>query len=505
MNAKYDLVVLVVCMAATLCTACEGTVDQQAGGGSEMEMTSTTICEEDTLGVAECYYQGGCVPGAATPCAPYTCDATEAACKTSCFDDSDCAAGFSCEASVCEPPKPWSKTFGGTTVTYGVATDSTGNVLLTGHFHGAVDFGGGPLQSEGWDVFLVKLDPSGNHLWSKGFGGSVWETGSAIAVDSADNVYVGGNFQKQISFGGEVFVAAGGTSSSYDAFAVKFDAGGKHIWSQRFAGLVGEAEAVTALAVDAVDNLILVGAHYGDIYLGGANLGATRMFVAKLSSDGGHMWSKGFLATVRGVAAFNDIVVVGQYYDADFGGGKLPNNGDADGFIVKFDGTGKHLWSIGCGGSSHDVATDVALDGKGAIVVTGSFKKEMACGGSKFLAADNDHYDVFVAKLDGTGKHLWSEAFVGLGINDAHAITTDSEDNLLLTGSMGKQLQVGGLSASTPYYGVYLAKLGPAGAPLAVETVVGSPKYSVVATDKSNSVLWAASTYDQTQLQKLLP
>ena len=67
----------------------------------------------------------------------------------------------------------WSQRFGdaGVQEAYGIATDGTGNVVVTGKFQGNVDFGGGALTSEGGsDIFVAKFDAYGNHLWSQRFG-----------------------------------------------------------------------------------------------------------------------------------------------------------------------------------------------------------------------------------------------------------------------------------------------------------------------------------------------
>jgi hypothetical protein len=60
----------------------------------------------------------------------------------------------------------WNRGFEGN-----LAIDSKGNVLMTGGFSGTVDFGGGSLVSAGGeDIFVTKLDPAGNHIFSKRFG-----------------------------------------------------------------------------------------------------------------------------------------------------------------------------------------------------------------------------------------------------------------------------------------------------------------------------------------------
>ena len=49
----------------------------------------------------------------------------------------------------------------------GIAVDGWGNVIITGPSSGTVDFGGGPLTSEGFaDCYIAKFSSGGEHLWS---------------------------------------------------------------------------------------------------------------------------------------------------------------------------------------------------------------------------------------------------------------------------------------------------------------------------------------------------
>ncbi len=80
---------------------------------------------------------------------------------------------------------------------YGIAVDSSGNAFVTGYFRGSsADFGSTTLNSSGAsDVFVAKLDSSGNWLWAERAGGSSADYGSGIAVDSSGNAYVTGFFR----------------------------------------------------------------------------------------------------------------------------------------------------------------------------------------------------------------------------------------------------------------------------------------------------------------------
>src|SRR5262249_55883266 len=114
----------------------------------------------------------------------------------------------------------WAKRFGdaGDQEGVSVAVDGMGNVLVTGIFRDSVDFGGGALPSAGGsDIFVAKLDANGNHLWSKAFGDLNDQRAFGVAVDSTANVVITGNIKGSVDFGGGVLPSAGGS----DIFVAK--------------------------------------------------------------------------------------------------------------------------------------------------------------------------------------------------------------------------------------------------------------------------------------------
>lgn len=69
----------------------------------------------------------------------------------------------------------WAQNFGGNGALAfgtGIAADSAGKVLLSGHFAGANLSTPGLIRLGTQDAFAIKLDGSGNTLWAKNFGGS---------------------------------------------------------------------------------------------------------------------------------------------------------------------------------------------------------------------------------------------------------------------------------------------------------------------------------------------
>jgi hypothetical protein len=99
----------------------------------------------------------------------------------------------------------WHKRFGTSKFTNatGVAVDSAGDIVLAGEFDGVVDFGKGmPLITAGdHDVFLVKLGPTGETQWVAQYGDAGAQGGPAVAVDPQRNIVIAGQYRGQLDFG----------------------------------------------------------------------------------------------------------------------------------------------------------------------------------------------------------------------------------------------------------------------------------------------------------------
>lgn len=92
----------------------------------------------------------------------------------------------------------WAKTFGGDRedIGFGIAADASGNVVVAGWFEHLVDFGGGAKSSYGnRDVFVLKLDPAGKHLWSTSFGDRDHDQARALALDREGRPVLAGIFR----------------------------------------------------------------------------------------------------------------------------------------------------------------------------------------------------------------------------------------------------------------------------------------------------------------------
>jgi Secretion system C-terminal sorting domain/Beta-propeller repeat len=176
------------------------------------------------------------------------------------------------------------KTFGGTTTEIGnaIQIDCAGNIYTTGYFgNGAAgataDFDPGAgtvtLSSKGGsDVFISKLNSSGNYLWAVSFGSSVTtlaaDQGNAITIDDQGNVFVAGTFRATNSITPVDFDPGAGVDNKFvvgaqDVFVTKLNATGNYLFSFTAGSFTNDFPY--AIAIDAEDNINIVGSFSGSM------------------------------------------------------------------------------------------------------------------------------------------------------------------------------------------------------------------------------------------------
>ena len=217
----------------------------------------------------------------------------------------------------------WTRAFGGTgsQQAHGLAVTGAGELVLAGSFNEAFDLGGGCTaltNAGGDDGFVAKLNASGACVWSQRFGDSFSQRAIAVAVGSAGEIILSGDYQGDITFGASSYTSLGG----YDIFLVKLDSAGGISWSISYGST--QDQTVTDVVLEPVGNVVLAGSFQGTLNLGGTNLSAgTRsdMFVAKLKADASisHVWSRDFgdidEQFVRGLAVGprGEVVLAGDF------------------------------------------------------------------------------------------------------------------------------------------------------------------------------------------------
>jgi len=258
--------------------------------------------------------------------------------------------------------------------------------------------------------------------WSLAVGGTDLDELNDLGVDQEGAVLAAGSFMSDsVDLQGEQL--ANSKEGNWEAIFWKTTQAGDVAWGASFGGNSGDhAEAV---AVDAAGDLYLVGnMHPGfDVDFLGESLSG-QVYVAKVSSNGDHIWSQGFAGTgllgATDVAVAPDgVVLAGVFHGTvDFGDGELSAPGtspyDSDFFIVKFANDGTLLWSKSMGGEKGDSAFSVEVGTDGTIFVAGRFYSSSFNHGSGLLAnAGAGDADAVVVALNPNGKTIWAQSFGG--------------------------------------------------------------------------------------------
>ncbi|HRD00902.1 MAG TPA: SBBP repeat-containing protein, partial [Candidatus Syntrophosphaera thermopropionivorans] len=350
----------------------------------------------------------------------------------------------------------------------GIAVDADGNSYVTGYFEGSSTFCSTVLTSSGYyDIFVAKLDSSGNWEWAKKAGGTNYDFSYSIAVDTSGSCYITGEFFDYATFGDIILTSNG----SYDIFIAKLDSNGNWLWAKKAGG--SSPDFGNGIAVDASGNSYVTG------YFGGttATFGSTTLttnggydiFVAKLDSNGNWVWAKnaggGSPDFGYGIAvdASGNSYVTGYFQspNAYFDSTTLTNSGSDDIFVAKLDSNGNWVWANKAGANKGDYGYSIAVDASGNSYVTGYFDTSATFGLTTLTS--NGSSDIFIAKLDSSGNWLWAKNAGGIVSDIGYGIAVDASGNSYVTGYFDYSASFGSTLTSKGAYDIFVAKLDSSG------------------------------------------
>ena len=355
----------------------------------------------------------------------------------------------------------WAKGIGGSGAEsgYSAIIDASGNVYTTGTFSGTTDFdpnaGVANLTSVGVnsDIFVSKLDASGNFVWAKAMGGTSFSTANSIAIDATGNVYTTGYFSGTADFDPSAGVANLTSAGGDDVFVSKLDASGNFVWAKGMGG--SGAESGYSATIDASGNVYTTGYFSGtvdfDPNASVANLasagGSQDIFVSKLNASGNFVWAKAMGGTDYdepnsiAVDATGNVYTAGLFrgtadFDPNAGVANLTSAGGDDVFVSKLDASGNFVWAKAMGGTNSENATSIAIDVTGNVYTTGFFAGttdfDPNTGVVNLTSAGS--LDIFVSKLDASGNFVWAKAMGGGSTGIANSIAVDATGNVYTTG-----------------------------------------------------------------------
>lgn len=344
----------------------------------------------------------------------------------------------------------WQKSLGGSDQDYAQSGSQTsdGGYIVAGYSgsnDGDVSGNNGTI-----DVWVVKLDGSGNIQWQNALEGTDHDYAREVR-QTTDGGYIVVGFT--YSTNGDVT----GNHGDFDYWVIKLDASGNLQWQKALGGTFGdEGDSIQQTA----DGGYIVAGHSfssdGDVASG--NQGLRDFWVVKLDSSGNIEWenSMGGSATdyARSVIQTGD----GGYL---IGGETSSNDGDVTGhqgvgdyWVVKLNSSGVMEWQKTLGGSLDDEGNAVKQTNDGGYLVAG---RSGSVDGDK--TGSQGGPDFWVAKLNPTGNLLWEKSLGGSSNESAESIQLTSDGGFIMTGYAGSS--DGDVSGNHGFLDYWVVKLSP--------------------------------------------
>jgi hypothetical protein len=337
-----------------------------------------------------------------------------------------------------------------------LALDNSGNLIMTGSFRGTGTFGtGNTFGSNGIDdIFISKLDPSGNVIWSKRAGGTDQDVAFSIATDNNGDIYIAGYFRGTITFPGSAttMTSLGGT----DALIAKYDGNGNLLWAKSGGGTGNDfAYGVSVRG----SNVAMVGQFESSATFNSSNLlsaGQSDIFIAEYSSSNGSLnWVNKFGGTGNDIGfsittGGSDYVIAGQFSNSvTIGSTTLNSAGNSDVLVVRVNSSGTPVWFKRAGGISQDAGRGIAINSLGdKLFVTGSFAESAVFGPTTLNSFGN--LDIFVTTVDlATGDFETTYQNGGPLDDEARGITAGTSNTSFITGYFNGQGSFGNVDLTS--------------------------------------------------------
>jgi hypothetical protein len=422
----------------------------------------------------------------------------------------------------------WGKVFTGKVVetAYSIANDNNGNIYFTGGFtSGKLDFENVSLANVGneyvsEDIFVAKMNSTGNIEWAISGGNADKEHGEKIGVDKNNNVYVAGNYKGEIVFGDKKISSI--SKGTPDIFLLKLDKDGKVLWLKSYGGKNGDE--IGDMSIDPDGNIYLTG-HFGKTAtFGGYEYKAISeingdAFVTKLDAYGEVKWLKQIGGKGRGgqnSLQFGNTVAVSKSGKYVYAGGRFLGHVRFDDtvmtsyefdnaqrrnsiYIVMFDLNGKRIWLKEHANKKVNNSTDGKItcmdtDYSGNLIAGGYFPGAILYGSNvinSFEVPNSYNEDIWITKYDSLGNNLWFNAYGNKGADRLTSIKIAQNNDIFLTGNISGIYDFGAVKINTGFNNFFFIKMNSGGSPLSgvYTTGMGSSGVGIALPQPGKAIL----------------
>lgn len=312
---------------------------------------------------------------------------------------------LSCNQLMSQPPiLEMEKRFGGNNwdIPYAMKITMDTNYLI----YGASQSTDGDVHGNHGDrdLWVLKLTPDFDTLWTRCYGGSDREWAENV-IETNDGGYL--LCSETFSFDGDVH----GNHGESDAWLLKLNSDGDTLWTKSLGG-AGYDAAKSILPANDSGYLLccITDSDSGDVH---GNHGSNDIWLVRMNLTGDTLWTRCYggsesdLVQAMVQTEEGDFIMAGSSSSAD--GDVHGNHGGSDFFIMKVDASGDTIWTRCYGGSNNEGIYDIKKVPDNGFLLTGYTLSE-----DGDINNHRGDYDAWIVKLDDSGGMEWEKCLGGL-------------------------------------------------------------------------------------------
>ena len=353
----------------------------------------------------------------------------------------------------------WQKTMGGDNYDVMLALEPTsdGGYILGGYSTSNISGEKTENSQGGEDIWLIKVDVSGNILWQKTMGGSGQDFLFSVKQTTDGGYIVGGSSDSNIS-GDKTENSRGG----FDFWILKLDVSGNITWQKTYGGNQPEFDVHVFQTADGG----YFAAGYSDSGISGdktdPSYGQRDYWALKLDNSGSIVWQKTLGGSLvdrvqMAIPTSDGSYLLGGLSNSGISGTKTESNrGGSDYWIVKLDPNGNQLWDKTYGGNTLEVLKDMVQTADGGYLVGGYSASGIS--GDK-TESSRGLEDYWVLKLNSDGSLVWQKTLGGSMVDYLRDLKQLADGSYLVAGYSESGVSGDKTHASKGMYDMWLVHL----------------------------------------------
>ncbi|MBK9554981.1 MAG: T9SS type A sorting domain-containing protein [Bacteroidetes bacterium] len=334
----------------------------------------------------------------------------------------------------------WQQVYGGSSTdgAYDIDATADGGYITGGYSYSGISGNKTATNYGDSDYWVVKTDSVGNIEWQKTYGGSAFEQVETLS-QTADGGYILGGYsvsgisgnKTEANVAGSIDLwivkidatgnitwqnAIGGNGSDYLGSIYPTADGGYIVGAYSFSGISGDkTEAVVGFSAD--------------------------YWILKLNSSGNIVWQNTIGGTgndycYRAKEAADGSFIVSGVSNSPISGDKTENSaGGVDVWVLKLDNSGNIVWQNTLTAAQTETAfeMDITSDG-GAVIGTQTYSNSSVDKSENNISGGITSNDYWIIKLDASGNVEWENTIGGTSFDHNHALLVMNSGEIVVSG-----------------------------------------------------------------------